>query len=113
MDLATAGRVFLHAGVGKRGYNICKLMTTYQVLEPSGSKNHVSLNTEVQVKGREHGDIFARRKQCVVRISARHDGAEHDRLVGLVLEIPVVQLIELGSHLLELFLGGSNLKRAM
>ena len=47
----------------------------------------------------------------MIGISARHNRAEHDWLVGLVLEISIVELVELGAHLLEFFLGGSNLKQ--
>lgn len=40
----------------------------------------------------------------MVSVSTGDDGTEHDRLVGLVLEVAVPKFIELRSHLLE-FLG--------
>ena len=56
-----------------------------------------------------HGDVLARRQQRVVGIGTSDDRAEHDGLVGLVLEVAVPELVKLRTHLLELFLGGTNL----
>ena len=42
-------------------------------------------------------------------LTTRHDRAEHDRLVGLVLEVGIPKLIELRSHLLQLLFRWTNL----
>jgi hypothetical protein len=46
----------------------------------------------------------------VVGVRSRDDGSEHHWLVGLVLEVLVPKVIELGPHLLQLFLGGTDLR---
>lgn len=58
-----------------------------------------------------HSHVLARRQESVIRISARHDGAKHDRLVRFVLEVGVPKLVKLGAHFLELFLGGTDLSK--
>ena len=57
----------------------------------------------------EHRDVLARREERVVGICTSHDGAEHDRLVGLVLEVTVVKLVEFRAHLLQFLLGRADL----
>lgn len=42
------------------------------------------------------------------RLTSSDDGTEHDRLVGLVFEVSIPQLVEFGSHLLQLLFGGAN-----
>ena len=46
----------------------------------------------------------------MVGVGTGDDGAEHDGLVGLVLEVFVPEVVELGAHLLELGLGGADLE---
>lgn len=75
----------------------------------------------------EHGKILARRKGSMISICARDDRTEpitelsenanicslnnlHDRLVGLVLEIRVVELVEFRAHLLKFFFSRANLR---
>jgi hypothetical protein len=45
----------------------------------------------------------------VVRVGAANDTREHDRFVGLVLEVAVPELVELGPELFEFLLGGPQL----
>ena len=58
----------------------------------------------------EHRNVLARREERVVCIRPRDDRAEHDGLVGLVLEVPVPELVEFGAHLLQLLLSGTDLE---
>lgn len=57
-----------------------------------------------------HGHVVARRQESVVCVGTSNDGAKHDGLVGLVLEVTVPELIKLRSHLLHLLLGRANLE---
>lgn len=45
----------------------------------------------------------------MVCIGTGDDRAEHDRLVGLVLEVSIPELVELGTHLLQLLFSRTNL----
>ena len=65
--------------------------------------------TDVGARRHIHGDIMARRQQTVVGVGTRNDGAKHDGLIGLVLEVAVPELVELRSHLLELLLSWPQL----
>lgn len=46
----------------------------------------------------------------MVGVGSVDDGAEHDRLVGLVLEVGVPQLVEFGAHLLQLCFSRADLE---
>ena len=61
----------------------------------------------------EHREVIARREERVVRVRARDDRAKHDRLVGLVLEVGVPEVVELRTHFLQLGLSWSDLKCTM
>ena len=58
----------------------------------------------------EHSDVVARGQQRMVGVGTCDDGAKHDGLVGLVLEVAVPERVELGAHLRELRLGGADLE---
>lgn len=49
----------------------------------------------------------------MVGVCSGDDGAKHDGLVGLVLEVSVPELVELRAHLLELRLGRANLEASV
>ena len=57
----------------------------------------------------EHRDVLAGRQEGVVSVCTGDDGTEHDGLVGLVLEVPVVKLVEFRAHLLQFLLGRADL----
>ena len=57
----------------------------------------------------EHRDVLSRWQKGVIGVRATDDGSEHHRLVGLVLEVTVPELVEFRSHLLQFLLGGTDL----
>ena len=65
--------------------------------------------TSLAAKIHLHGDVLAWREQGVVRVRTSDDRGEHDGLVGLVLEVPVPEVVKFGAHLLELLLGRTDL----
>ena len=86
------------------------LRTFHQSQSPLMSKlAHLSTGSRV-LQVLEHRDVLAGRQERVVGVRARDDRAEHDGLVGLVLEILVPERVELGAHLLELLLGRADLE---
>ena len=46
----------------------------------------------------------------MVRVSTGDDGAEHDRLVGLIPEITVIEFVKFRDHLLEFLLSRADLE---
>lgn len=46
----------------------------------------------------------------MVGICTRNDRTKHDGFVWLVLEVPIPEFVELRTHLLEFFLGRTNLQ---
>ena len=85
------------------------LRTFHQSQSPLLSKlAHLSTGSRV-LQVLEHRDVLAGRQERVVGVRARDDRAEHDGLVGLVLEVAVVKFVEFWAHLLQFLFGRADL----